>query len=183
MRFFGEIVKLRVNYGKLLWNRELFQNWGSFVLQKTRKVGNLQVAMLQFPRRDQRHLRLPHVAADWQPCDLPMTNFSCLLQDKGAPIFQIKQPLFWKKRQICSSLSVIDTSSNYFFHVEEPRVRQSDFWCPVIFVRIWRKTGLLEVGIDVEFADFLRNIGRFGEQKFWKIHTKSDGLSTHFRTI
>ena len=33
-----------------------------------------------------------------------MTIFSCLLQHKGAPIFQIKQPLFWKKRQISASL-------------------------------------------------------------------------------
>ena len=64
----------------------------------------LQFTMLQFLRRDQRRLRLPRVAVDSQPCDLPMTNFSCLLQHKGAPIFQIKQPPFWKKRQICTSL-------------------------------------------------------------------------------
>ena len=60
--------------------------------------------MLQFLRRDQRRLRLPRVAVDSQPCDLPMTNFLCLLQHKGAPILQTKQPLFWKKRQICASL-------------------------------------------------------------------------------
>ena len=32
-----------------------------------------------------------------QPWDLPMTNFKCLLQHKGAPIFQLKQPLFLEK--------------------------------------------------------------------------------------
>ena len=32
-----------------------------------------------------------------QPWDLPMAKFSCLLQHKGAQIFQIKQPLFLEK--------------------------------------------------------------------------------------
>ena len=60
--------------------------------------------MLQFLRRDQRRLRLPRVTEVSQPCDLPMAIFSYLLQQEFAPIFQIKQPLFWKKRQICASL-------------------------------------------------------------------------------
>ena len=75
------------------------KNWGAFVLQKARKDGHLRVPRLQFLRRDQRRLRLPRVAVDSQPCDLPMTNFSCLLQHKGAPIFQIKQPLFCSRQR------------------------------------------------------------------------------------
>ena len=91
------------------------KNWGSFVLQHARKVGHLRVAMLQFLRRDQRRLRLPRTAVDSQPCDLPMTNFSCLLQHKGAPTSQLKQPLFWKKRQICASLMQRYVSRSWWF--------------------------------------------------------------------
>ena len=32
------------------------------------------------------------------------SRFAALRQHKGAPILQTKQPLFWKKRQICASL-------------------------------------------------------------------------------
>ncbi len=73
-------------------------------MQKTRKDGHLKVKRLQFLRRDQRRLRLPRVAVDSQSWGLSMAIFSYLLQQKFAPIFQIKQPLFWKKRQICASL-------------------------------------------------------------------------------
>ena len=58
----------------------------------------------QFLRRDQRGLHMRRTVVDSQPWDSQMTIFSCLLQHKGAPIFQIKQPLFWKKRQISASL-------------------------------------------------------------------------------
>ena len=81
-------------------------------MQKTRKDGHLKVKRLQFLCRDQRRLRLPRVAVDSQPCDLPMTNFLCLLQHKGAPILQTKQPLFWKKRQICASLPDVALQKN-----------------------------------------------------------------------
>ena len=66
--------------------------------------------MLQFLRRDQRRLRLPRVAVDSQPWGLSMAMFSYLLQQKFAPIFIVKQPLFWKKRQICASLDVIHST-------------------------------------------------------------------------
>ena len=67
------------------------------MLHQTRKVGHWQVARLQFLRRDQRRLRLPRVAVDSQSWGLSMAIFSYLLQQKIAPIFQIKQPLFGKK--------------------------------------------------------------------------------------
>ena len=80
------------------------ENWGAFVLQKARKDGHLRVPRLRI------HYRTTHVKTtlisteELQPWDSQMTIFSCLLQHKGAPIFQIKQPLFWKKRQISASL-------------------------------------------------------------------------------
>ena len=70
------------------------KKWRSFVLQKIRKVGYFGVARLQFLCRYQRRFRLLRVAVDSQPCDLPMAIFSYLLQQKIAPIFQIKPPLF-----------------------------------------------------------------------------------------
>ena len=78
------------------------------MLQQTRKVGHWQVGMLQFLRGEQGRLRLPHVAVDSQPWGLSMAIFSYLLQHKFAQIFQIKQPLFWKKIQICPSLRIRD---------------------------------------------------------------------------
>ena len=45
---------------------------------------------------------------------------------------------------------------------------QTDFSCPVIFVPIWRKTGLFEVGFDVEFGVFLRNIEDSEYISLWK---------------
>ena len=75
------------------------------MLQKARKDGHLRVPRLQFLRRDQRGLHMRRTVVDSQPWDSQMTIFSCLLQYKGAPIFQIKQPLFWKKRQISASLA------------------------------------------------------------------------------
>ena len=69
--------------------------------------------MLQFLRREQRRLRLPSAAVNSQPWGLSMAIFSYLLQQKFAPIFQIKQPLFWKKRQISASLE------NYEDHRKE----------------------------------------------------------------
>ena len=75
------------------------------MLQTARKYGHLRVPRLRI------HYRTTHVKTtlisteELQPWDSQMTIFSCLLQHKGAPIFQIKQPLFWKKRQISASLN------------------------------------------------------------------------------
>ena len=76
------------------------------MLQKERKSGHWQVERLQFLKREQRGLRLRYAVIDLQPCDLQTAKFSCLLHHKGALIFQIKRPLFWKNGQICPSLVV-----------------------------------------------------------------------------
>ena len=78
------------------------------MLQKERKSGHWQVERLQFLKREQRGLRLRYAVIDLQPCDLQTAKFSCLLHHKGAPIFQIKRPLFWKNGRICPSLCAID---------------------------------------------------------------------------
>ena len=72
-----------------------------------RKDGHWQTPRLQFLRRDQRRLRLPRVAVDSQPCDLPMTNFLCLLHTKEPQFCKPNNHFFGKKRQICASLSEI----------------------------------------------------------------------------
>ena len=74
------------------------------MLQKERKSGHWQVERLQFLKREQRGLRLRYAVIDLQPCDLQTAKFSCLLHHKGALIFQIKRPLFWKNGRICPSL-------------------------------------------------------------------------------
>ena len=74
------------------------------MVQKERKSGHWQVERLQFLKREQRGLRLRYAVIDLQPCDLQTAKFSCLLHHKGALIFQIKRPLFWKNGQICPSL-------------------------------------------------------------------------------
>ena len=76
------------------------------MVQKERKSGHWQVERLQFLKREQRGLRLRYAVIDLQPCDLQTAKFSCLLHHKGALIFQIKRPLFWKNARICPSLVV-----------------------------------------------------------------------------
>ena len=73
-------------------------------MQKERKSGHWQVERLQFLKREQRGLRLRYAVIDLQPGDLQTAKFSCLLHHKGALIFQIKRPLFWKNARICPSL-------------------------------------------------------------------------------
>ena len=61
------------------------------MLQKERKSGHWQVERLQFLKREQRGLRLRYAVIDLQPCDLQTAKIFCLLQHKGARIFQIKR--------------------------------------------------------------------------------------------
>ena len=63
-------------------------------MQKERKSGHWQVERLQFLKREQCGLRLRYAVIDLQPSD----------HHKGALIFQIKRPLFWKNGRICPSL-------------------------------------------------------------------------------
>ena len=74
------------------------------MVQKERKSGHWQVERLQFLKREQRGLRLRYAVIDLQPGDLQTANFSCLLNHKGALIFEIKRPLFWKNTRISPSL-------------------------------------------------------------------------------
>ena len=90
------VVSFLKNIGSPLW-----------VLQKERKSGHWQVERLQFLKREQRGLRLRYAVIDLQPGDLQTAKFSCLLHHKGALIFQIKRPLFWKNARICPSLITI----------------------------------------------------------------------------
>ena len=82
------------------------KNWGKILLYERRKDGHLRTPRLQFLRRDQRGLRLPRVGIDSQFARSPSGHFSYLLQQKVAPIFQIKKPLFWEKGQISASLTL-----------------------------------------------------------------------------
>ena len=65
---------------------------GFFLLQLTRKDGDLQVSRLQFFRTDQQRLRLRRVVIDSQPSDLQMTTFSSLLHRKIATFPHTERP-------------------------------------------------------------------------------------------
>ena len=67
------------------------------MLNKRRRVGHWQVAALQFLRRDERRLRLPGSAADLQPHDLEMTNFSYSPALQMNPIFSNQTTTFLEK--------------------------------------------------------------------------------------
>ena len=67
------------------------------MLQETRKSGYLTVAGLRIYYHATQAKILLVSKEELQPWDSQMTIFSCLLQHKGAPIFQIKQPLFCRR--------------------------------------------------------------------------------------
>ncbi len=49
-----------------------------------------------------------------------------------------------------------------------PRVWQTDFSCPVIFVQFFRKSGVLDVRFELEFGNFFRNIEDSEKICSWK---------------
>ena len=91
------------------------------MVQKERKSGHWQVERFVIPQK--RTTWSPpalQVVVDLQPWGLQMAIFSYLLQHKGALIFQIKRPLFWKNGRICPSLEQ-DVSFSTSGFVEEGR--------------------------------------------------------------
>ena len=76
------------------------------MVQKAGKFGRLQVTRLQIYYGVTQAETTLFSFEELQSFDLPMTRFPFLLHHKGALIFQIKRPLFWKNGQICPSLSV-----------------------------------------------------------------------------
>ena len=81
------------------------------MVQKAGKFGRLQVTRLQIHYGVTQAETTLFSFEELQSFDLPMTRFPFLLHHKGALIFQIKRPLFWKNGRICPSLSETDTSS------------------------------------------------------------------------
>ena len=76
------------------------------MVQKAGKFGRLQVTRLQIYYGVTQAETTLFSSEELQSSDLPMTRFPLLLHHKGALIFQIKRPLFWKNGQICPSLGV-----------------------------------------------------------------------------
>ena len=91
------------------WSFDL-KNLGSFVVQKAGKFGRLQVTRLQIYYGVTQAETTLFSFEELQSFDLPMTRFPFLLHHKGALIFQIKRPLFWKNGQICPSLAVVNVA-------------------------------------------------------------------------
>ena len=73
-------------------------------MQKAGKFGRLQVTRLQIYYGATQAETTLFSFEELQSFDLPMTRFPFLLHHKGALIFQIKRPLFWKNARICPSL-------------------------------------------------------------------------------
>ena len=74
------------------------------MVQKAGKFGRLQVTRLQIYYGVTQAETTLFSFEELQSFDLPMTRFPFLLQHKGLLIFEMKQPLFWKKGHICPSI-------------------------------------------------------------------------------
>ena len=81
------------------------------MVQKAGKFGRLQVTRLQIYYGVTQAETTLFSFEELQSFDLPMTRFPFLLHQKGALIFQIKRPLFWKNARICPPLE--ETTSDW----------------------------------------------------------------------
>ena len=84
------------------------------MVQKAGKFGRLQVTRLQIYYGVTQAETTLFSFEELQSFDLPMTRFPFLLHHKGALIFQIKRPLFWKNARICPSLSATEILTFFF---------------------------------------------------------------------
>ena len=85
-----------------MWLFDL-KNCSSFAVQKAGKFGRLQVTRLQIYYGVTQAETTLFSFEELQSFDLPINRFPFLLQHKGLLIFEMKQPLFWKKGNICPS--------------------------------------------------------------------------------
>ena len=83
-------------------------------------------------RRRQLGLRQRSLTADLSSRGGKSTNFSCLPQPKIAKLLQTERPLFWKKRQICPSLTA---TSFLHFHNFRYRLHQVGSTCSCRILR------------------------------------------------